>query len=146
MCERLMKKEIVSGKYLICIVGIMLLCFTSRFPGSDVDLHEMTLMAFVTYGKSQLLQMGEMASSYSVAVSFRDMEWFIVLLPVMSVLPVVSECIFYHSVKILFQKKTGEYFLYEKNVVDESIEPYTKEEADAWLKRHKAEIEETKKT
>ena len=86
-----MKKEIVSGKYLICIVGIMLLCFTSRFPGSDVDLHEMTLMAFVTYGKSQLLQMGEMASSYSVAVSFRDMEWFIVLLPVMSVLPVVSE-------------------------------------------------------
>ena len=44
------------------------------------------------------------------------------------------------------QKKTGEYFLYEKNVVDESIEPYTKEEADAWLKRHKAEIEETKKT
>ncbi len=85
-----MKKEIVSGKYLICIVGIMLLCFTSRFPGSDVDLHEMTLMAFVTYGKSQLLQMGEMASSYSVAVSFRDMEWFIVLLPVMSVLPVVT--------------------------------------------------------
>lgn len=54
-------------------------------------------------------------------------------------------CIFYHSVKILFPKKTGEYFLYEKNVVDESIEPYTKEEADAWLKRHKAEIEETKK-
>ena len=43
------------------------------------------------------------------------------------------------------KKKTGEYFLYEKNVVDESIEPYTKEEADAWLKRHKAEIEETKK-
>ena len=85
-----MKKEIVSGKYLICIVGIMLLCFTSRFPGSDVDLHEMTLMAFVTYGKSQLLQMGEMASSYSVAVSFRDMEWFIVLLPVMSVLPFVN--------------------------------------------------------
>lgn len=36
-------------------------------------------------------KMGEMASSYSVAVSFRDMEWFIVLLPVMSVLPVVSE-------------------------------------------------------
>lgn len=91
MCKRLMKKEIASGKYLICIVGIMLLCFTSRFPGSDVDLHEMTLMAFVTYGKSQLLQMGEMASSYSVAVSFRDMGWFIVLLPVMSVLPVVSE-------------------------------------------------------
>lgn len=54
-------------------------------------------------------------------------------------------CIFYHSVKILFPKKTGEYFLYEKNVVDESIEPYTKEEADAWLNRHKAEIEETKK-
>ena len=49
-------------------------------------------------------------------------------------------------VKILFPKKTGEYFLYEKNIVDESIEPYTKEEADAWLKRHKAEIEETKKT
>lgn len=54
-------------------------------------------------------------------------------------------CIFYHSVKILFQKKTGEYFFYEKYVVDESIESYTKEEADAWLKRHKAEIEETKK-
>ena len=43
------------------------------------------------------------------------------------------------------KKKTGEYFFYEKCVVDESIEPYTKEEADAWLKRHKAEIEETKK-
>ena len=43
------------------------------------------------------------------------------------------------------KKKTGEYFFYEKYVVDESIEPYTKEEADAWLKRHKAEIEETKK-
>lgn len=43
------------------------------------------------------------------------------------------------------KKKTGEYFFYEKYVVDESIEPYTKEEADGWLKRHKAEIEETKK-
>lgn len=43
------------------------------------------------------------------------------------------------------KKKTGEYFFYEKYVVDESIESYTKEEADAWLKRHKAEIEETKK-
>lgn len=43
------------------------------------------------------------------------------------------------------KKKTGEYFFYEKYVVDESIEPYTKEEADAWLIRHKAEIEETKK-
>lgn len=52
---------------------------------------------------------------------------------------------FYHSVKILFRKNNGEYFFYEKYVVDESIEPYTKEEADAWLKRHKAEIEETKK-
>lgn len=61
-------------------------------------------------------------------------------------LRIENGCIFYHSVKILFPKKTGEYFLYEKNVVDESIEPYTKEEADAWLKRHKAEIEETKKT
>ena len=47
--------------------------------------------------------------------------------------------------KSYFKKKTGEYFFYEKYVVDESIEPYTKEEADAWLKRHKAEIEETKK-
>ena len=43
------------------------------------------------------------------------------------------------------KKKTGEYVFYEKYDVDESIEPYTKEEADAWLKRHKAEIEETKK-
>ena len=42
------------------------------------------------------------------------------------------------------QKKQGNISF--KNVVDESIEPYTKEEADAWLKRHKAEIEETKKT
>ena len=45
----------------------------------------------------------------------------------------------------MFRKKTGEYFVYEKHLADESIEPYTKEEADAWLKRHKAEIEETKK-
>lgn len=45
----------------------------------------------------------------------------------------------------MFRKKTGEYFVYEKYLVDESIEPYTKEEADEWLNRHKAEIEETKK-
>lgn len=45
----------------------------------------------------------------------------------------------------LIPKKTGEYFLYEKYVVDESIGPYTKEEADACLKRYEAEIEETKK-
>ena len=45
----------------------------------------------------------------------------------------------------MFRKKTGEYFVYEKYLADESIEPYTKEEADEWLKRHKAEIEETKK-
>ena len=52
---------------------------------------------------------------------------------------------FRYQVETLYCKKTGEYFFYEKYVVDESIEPYTKEEADAWLKRHKAEIEETKK-
>lgn len=54
-------------------------------------------------------------------------------------------CIFYRRVRVLFRKKTGEYFVYEKYLADESIEPYTKEEADACLKRHEAEIEETKK-
>lgn len=53
--------------------------------------------------------------------------------------------VFFTTVLKSYSKKTGEYFLYEKYVVDESIEPYTKEEADAWLKRHEAEIEETKK-
>ena len=54
-------------------------------------------------------------------------------------------CMLYRRIRVLFRKKTGEYFVYEKYLADESIEPYTKEEADAWLKRHKAEIEETKK-
>lgn len=53
--------------------------------------------------------------------------------------------ILYRRVKILFRKKTGEYFVFEKYLTDESIEPYTKEEADEWLKIHEAEIEETKK-
>lgn len=53
--------------------------------------------------------------------------------------------VFFTTVLKSYSKKTGENFLYEKYVVDESIEPYTKEEADAWLKRHEAEIEETKK-
>lgn len=54
-------------------------------------------------------------------------------------------CMLYSRTRVLFRKKTGEYFVYEKYLVDESIEPYTKEEADEWLNRHKAEIEETKK-
>lgn len=51
----------------------------------------------------------------------------------------------YRRIRVLFRKKTGEYFVYEKYLADESIEPYTKEEADEWLKIHEAEIEETKK-
>lgn len=81
----------LSGKYVICALGVLLLCFTSRFPGNDVDSNEITLVAYFIYDQKQLLQIGEMASSYSVAVSFRDMEWFIVLLPVLAAFPVISD-------------------------------------------------------
>ena len=54
-------------------------------------------------------------------------------------------CMLYRRTRILFRKKTGEYFVFEKFLADESIEPYTKEEADEWLKIHEAEIEETRK-
>lgn len=77
----------VSAKYLLAILLVTGLCCCSRFTADLTNPNQLVLEAMFLYSKEQLAQMGEMASSYYVAVSFRDTVWFVVLFPVLAVFP-----------------------------------------------------------
>ena len=83
--------NILSGKFLICILGTVLLCGFGQFPGSAGYKDEISLFAWLRYSQNELLAMGENASAYSVMVSFHDMEWFAVLMPLLASFPAVTD-------------------------------------------------------
>ena len=92
---QIIKLKVINNRKLwiccLCIAATTLLCFLSLFPGGDPDVKETVLEAWLKTDRAQLLQMDEMASIYSVAAGFRNMEWFIVLLPLVAVVPGIFE-------------------------------------------------------
>ena len=92
---QMIKLKVINNRKLwiccLCIVATTLLCFLSPFPGGDPDVKETVLKIWLSNDREQLLQMDEMASIYSVAVGFRNMEWFIVMLPLVAVIPGIFE-------------------------------------------------------
>lgn len=92
---QMIKLKVINNRKLwiccLCIVTTTLLCFLSPFPGGDPDVKETVLKVWLSTDREQLLQMDEMASIYSVAAGFRNMEWFIVLLPLVAVVPGIFE-------------------------------------------------------
>ena len=91
----MIKLKVINNRKLwiccLCIVAMALLCFLSPFPSGDPDVKETVLKVWLSTDRAQLLQMDEMASIYSVAAGFRNMEWFIVLLPLVAVVPGIFE-------------------------------------------------------
>lgn len=81
----------ISWKSFICIIGTILLCGFSTFQGSFPEVNEISLYAWLHYSREELLLMGEQASAYFMMVNFRDMEWFIVFLPLLAAFPTVSD-------------------------------------------------------
>ncbi|MBS5192073.1 MAG: hypothetical protein KHY81_11565 [Lachnospiraceae bacterium] len=92
---QMIKLKVINNRKLwiccLCIVAMALLCFLSPFPSGDPDEKETVLKVWLNIDREQLLQMDEMASIYSVAAGFRNMEWFIVLLPLVTVVPGIFE-------------------------------------------------------
>ena len=92
---QMIKLKVINNRKLwiccLCIVAMTLLCFLSPFPSGDPDVKETVLKVWLSTDREQLLQMDEMASIYSVAAGFRNMEWFIVLLPLVAVVPGIFE-------------------------------------------------------
>ena len=92
---QMIKLKVINNRKLwiccLCIVAMALLCFLSPFPSGDPDVKETVLKVWLSTDREQLLQMDEMASIYSVAAGFRNMEWFIVLLPLVAVVPGIFE-------------------------------------------------------
>ena len=92
---QMIKLKVINNRKLwiccLCVVAMALLCFLSPFPSGDPDVKESVLKVWLSTDRAQLLQMDEMASIYSVAAEFRNMEWFIVLLPLVAVVPGIFE-------------------------------------------------------
>ena len=92
---QIIKLKVINNRKLwiccLCIAATTLLCFFSLFPGGDPDAKETVLEVWLKTDRAQLLQMDEMACIYSVAAGFRNMEWFIVLLPLVAVVPGIFE-------------------------------------------------------
>ena len=92
---QMIKLKVINNRKLwiccLCVVAMALLCFLSPFPSGDPDVKETVLKVWLSTDRAQLLQMDEMASIYSVAAGFRNMEWFIVLLPLVAVVPGIFE-------------------------------------------------------
>lgn len=89
-CDKIWKVR-VPWKFLICVLGTLLLCGFSRFYGNAGSTEEVSLYAWLHYSREELLLMGEQASAYFVMISFSDMEWFMVLLPLLAAFPTVTD-------------------------------------------------------
>lgn len=81
----------VSGKFWLAVGMTVLLCASSRFQGDSGSTELTVLLAYFTYSKAELLKLGESACAYQTFVGFRDMEWFVVALPLISAFPTIYD-------------------------------------------------------
>ncbi len=81
----------IPWKYLLCVLGMVLLCGFSGFQGNPLGTDEISLYAWLHYSRQELLQMGELASDYSVMSCLTGMQWFVVILPVLAAFPAVTD-------------------------------------------------------
>lgn len=84
-------RNCISWKFVLCVLGTVLLCGFSTFLGSYPLVNETSLYAWLHYSREELLLMGENASAYSVMITFEGMEWFAVLLPLLAAFPTVTD-------------------------------------------------------
>lgn len=78
------KRNIVSIRFLLAVFLVTVLCSCYEIPDL-INEHSVTVIkAFITYNHKQLLECGETASAYSIVMSFREMQWLVVLFPVLS--------------------------------------------------------------
>ena len=95
---QMIKLKVINNQKLwiccLCIVAMALLCFLSPFPSGDPDEKETVLKVWLNIDREQLLQMDEMASIYSVAAGFRNMEWFVVFFRVNATIQCSGFCLF----------------------------------------------------
>ncbi len=81
----------LSGKFWVAMCVMVLLCACSRFQGDPARGDLTVLQVFFIYSRSELLELGETACACQVFMGFRDMEWFMVALPVIASFPVLYD-------------------------------------------------------
>lgn len=81
----------ISGKFWLAVGITVLLCASSRFQGDPNNTDLTVLQAYFSYSGAELLQLGESASAYQTFVGFRDMEWFVVALPLIAAFPTIYD-------------------------------------------------------
>ena len=70
---------------------VTLLCLCCRFYGDAANPDILVIQAIFKYSREELIYMGETATSFQAAISFRDTIWFVVLFPVLAVFPWIHE-------------------------------------------------------
>lgn len=81
----------ISGKFWIAACVTALLCTCSKFRGNPDGTDITVLQAFFTCSGADLMNMGEEGCAYQLIMGFRDMEWFIVSLPLLAAFPSVYD-------------------------------------------------------
>lgn len=77
------RENICSVRFWLAVLLYVLICFCAKaVEWTDNNPPSLLYMAFFC-SKEQLFRLGEQFSAYMLLMSFRDMEWYIVILPVL---------------------------------------------------------------
>lgn len=90
---RVIKKiitELYSIKFWIAVIVISTLCFCANVEGESAASDTVIYNLIFRCSKQELIDMGEMYSSYGVIMAFRNNYWFPVIVPIVAAIPYIN--------------------------------------------------------
>ncbi|MCD7825883.1 MAG: hypothetical protein LUH14_07985 [Clostridiaceae bacterium] len=92
--KRIIKKiisELYSIKFWIAVIAISMLCFCANVEGETASSDTVIYHLILYCSRQELMDMGEMYSSYSVIMAFRNNYWFPIIVPIVAAVPYIHQ-------------------------------------------------------
>lgn len=82
--------ELYSIKFWIAVIVISILCFCANVEGESATSDTVIYNLIFHCSKQDLIDMGEMYSSYGVIMAFRNNYWFPIIVPIVAAIPYIN--------------------------------------------------------
>lgn len=83
--------SVCSMKFWIAATVIAVICFCAKVADPSGVSETAVYHLLPTQSKGDLLKLGEVYSSYHIAVSFRENFWFAVIVPMVAAIPYINQ-------------------------------------------------------
>lgn len=82
--------ELYSIKFWIAVIVVSILCFCANVEGEAAASDTVIYNLILHCSRQELIEQGEMYSSYGVIMAFRNNYWFAIIVPMVAAIPYIN--------------------------------------------------------